>query len=373
MPSLATRAPSAPPSTVEVERMLSWPSAFAASITLARAGVVSSAPAPASGQSRTAAHSAAYLTSILEPSHGAALRRPPIPLILPSAWARNPSSFLGRRTFALEGRAVSPGAVVIAPLLVREVEILERADLVGAHQPLLVDEPPFAGARRARALGQSRRPALAEIIEELPDELHREGGGEGRIERDLHAELLIFLRRRGGAVAAPDGEHRPRNIAAGDLDLLARLGGVQPDEIDAALLDIGGAALHRILEAAAFGAQHVAAGADHEARIDLVARRDGRLIFADRLLERDRAAAGDRAGFLRRLLVLDLQRRDAGAHDLLHGVMDIHRIAVAGVRIDEDRNIGARRHMARVIDEVAQADDAIVGIAVEHHRQLRAG
>src|SRR6185312_9315168 len=53
--------------------------------------------------------------------------------------------------------------------------------------------------------------------------------------------------------------------------------------------------------------------------------------------------------------------------------MDIHRIAVAGVRIDEDRNIGARRHVARVIDEVAQADDAIVGIAVEHHRQLRAG
>src|SRR6185312_13649944 len=79
MPSLATRAPSAPPSTVEVERMLSWPSAFAAAITLASAGAISSAPAPASGQSRTAAHSAAILTSILEPSHGAALRRPPVP------------------------------------------------------------------------------------------------------------------------------------------------------------------------------------------------------------------------------------------------------------------------------------------------------
>src|SRR6185312_3749062 len=139
------------------------------------------------------------------------------------------------------------------------------------------------------------------------------------------------LGRRGGAFAAPDGQHRPGNVAAGDPDLLARLDRVEPDEIDAALLEIGGAALHRILEAAALGAEHVAARADDEAGIDLVARRDRRLIFADRLLERDRAPPGDGAGFLRCLLILDLQRRDAGPHDLLHRVIDIHRIAVARI------------------------------------------
>ncbi len=77
--------------------------------------------------------------------------------------------------------------------------------------------------------------------------------------------------------------------------------------------------------------------------------------------------------FLRRLLVLDLQRGGARAHDVLHRVVDVHRVTEAGVGIDEHGNIGARRHRARVIADFFQADQSVVRHAIEHVGELRAG
>ena len=132
-------------------------------------------------------------------------------------------------------------------------------------------------------------------------------------------------------------------------------------------------AAHRLLEAAAFGPKHVAARADHEIRIERIARRHRRLELADRFGAGNAAPPGADRRFLGRFLILDLQPGDARRDHLLDRVMGVHRVAVAGVAIDQDRNVDRGRHVARMVNHVAHADEAVIGNAVQIGGKLRAG
>src|SRR6185437_324484 len=270
-------------------------------------------------------------------------------------------------------RLVSPGRVVIALRLPGQETLFDVEDLAVTEE--FLDVRRAEGARHHLLVPIHHRlgAPLAEIAQHLPGRLQPGGRGDGRIEHDAGAELLVFVPARRRVLAAPDRQHRPGDFRAGLLDLLARLDRVEPDEIRAAILHIGDAALQRLLESALLGADAVAARADREIRIELIARRHRRADLADRFIDRDQPPPRRGAGFLRRLLVLDLHRRDAGADDLLHRKMHVDRVAVAGIGVDEDRDVAMRRHVARVIDEIAQADDAVIGHAVEEMRELRAG
>ena len=180
-------------------------------------------------------------------------------------------------------------------------------------------------------------------------------------------------RRRRFFGAAPDGEHRTGYLAAHDPQFLARLHRVQPYEVRAAVAHVGDAAFERRLERAALGAEFVAARADHERRIDLVARGDGGADLADRFVERDAAPPGQRPRLLRRFLILDLHSGDARTHELADRIVHVDRVAETGVAVDEDRDRRARGDVPHVVDDVAQADDAVVRHAEQIRRHLRAG
>src|SRR5947199_10319004 len=98
-------------------------------------------------------------------------------------------------------------------------------------------------------------------------------------------------------------------------------------------LDVGDAPLDRLLEGAAFRANDVTSRADDEVGIENIARGDRRLELADCLIRGNAAASGPRAGFLGRLLVLDVHASGARTNELLDREMHVHGIPVAGVPV----------------------------------------
>src|SRR5439155_3734756 len=132
-------------------------------------------------------------------------------------------------------------------------------------------------------------------------------GRERRENGDRRAERLPLFQSRRGWWSAVGRKNRRRDAAAGLRDLLARLERVDPDHVRVALLDVRYAARDRLFEGPALGANDVAASANHEVRINRIARCRGRPIFADRFFLRDAAAARAGPRFLGRFLVLDVE------------------------------------------------------------------
>ena len=62
-------------------------------------------------------------------------------------------------------------------------------------------------------------------------------------------------------------------------------------------------------------------------------------------------------------LVLEVQRRDAGALELAHGPLGVQRIAIAGVGIRDDGHAGVLDDVGEPIDDLAQGKEAEVGVA----------
>src|SRR4029079_1044620 len=101
------------------------------------------------------------------------------------------------------------------------------------------------------------------------------------------------------------------------------------------------AALDRLLERAVFGADQVAARADDEVGVELLLRRHRGLVLERRLFLGDAAAPAGRPGALGESLVLEVQPGSAGADVALHRVIDVNRIAVARIAVDEDGDVAA--------------------------------
>ena len=62
-------------------------------------------------------------------------------------------------------------------------------------------------------------------------------------------------------------------------------------------------------------------------------------------------------------LVLEVQRSDACALELAHGVLGVQRIAIAGVGIRDDRHAGVLDDVGQPVDDLAQGEQSEVGIS----------
>ena len=72
----------------------------------------------------------------------------------------------------------------------------------------------------------------------------------------------------------------------------------------------------------------------------------------------DDLLAGDEPAALREDLVLDVDAADAGADELVHGAPHVHRVAVAGVGVAEQRDADRPRDVPRVHHDLGHAREA---------------
>ena len=105
-----------------------------------------------------------------------------------------------------------------------------------------------------------------------------------------------------------------------------------------ARFDVALSALDRRLEA--LDGAGVRSGDDDHA---LAARIHSRAHLADHLVRRDELLAGEMAAAFRRVLVLDLNGACAGLLQRPHRVRNVDRIAEAGVRVDDQRQVDTPR------------------------------
>src|SRR5262245_4193179 len=199
-----------------------------------------------------------------------------------------------------------PRALIITLLGSRDEPPLQLAHLRLAGELAHVDGAERARPDRIHPLENRLLAALSEILEGVPGGIDRERGDEPDIEIETQTERLVLRQGWARMGTAVDRHDRCRYARAGCADLFGRLQGIEPDEVDSGLFHIGNRARNRGFEASALGAQNVTACADHEIRIERIARRDRSLELADRLIERDAATARADRRLLRRFLVLDL-------------------------------------------------------------------
>ena len=105
----------------------------------------------------------------------------------------------------------------------------------------------------------------------------------------------------------------------------------------------------------------------------IVTRIDGGLDLLHHFLCRDDVLAGEVSAFLGKYLVLDLDARRARALQRANRAHDVHRVAVAGIGIDDDRKgyrIRNRRHRLADFSHGRQPD---VGHAEQHIGDAGAG
>ena len=103
------------------------------------------------------------------------------------------------------------------------------------------------------------------------------------------------------------------------------------------------------------------------------ARIDRRLDLADHFLRRDQRLVVEMAAALGEVLVLELDGVGAGALEQTHGALDIERIAVAGVGVDDEMRADAVADQRQRLDHLAHADEADVGPAEPRVGDGRAG
>jgi hypothetical protein len=73
------------------------------------------------------------------------------------------------------------------------------------------------------------------------------------------------------------------------------------------------------------------------------------------------------------LLVLDVDRGDARALVFTHGAHDIHRAAIAGVGIGDERNACGLGDAARVVDHLRHRQETDVGHSETRGRRAASG
>ena len=79
------------------------------------------------------------------------------------------------------------------------------------------------------------------------------------------------------------------------------------------------------------------------------------------------------AAALGKLLVLELDRAGAGALEQPHGALDVERVAVAGVGVDDQMGVDAVADQRDGVDDLAHGDEADVGAAEPRVGDRRAG
>ena len=114
-------------------------------------------------------------------------------------------------------------------------------------------------------------------------------------------------------------------------------------------------------------------GAGDDQRVAGAARIDRRLDLADHVLRRNQRLVVEMAAALGKILVLDLDGVGAGALQQPHGALDIERIAVAGVGIDDEMRADAVADQRDRLDHLVHADEADVGPAEPRIGDRRAG
>ena len=181
---------------------------------------------------------------------------------------------------------------------------------------------------------------------------------------------FIESRRRLRPIIGRD--HRHRNAPARLGYLLALGHRIHPDGIDAGVLGVGDAAAHRIFEVTAIGADRIATRADDKVGVEFLFRRHRRSVFAHRFFHRDQTPSRQRPRFLRRFLIFDMQTRRAGANISLHGVINVHSVAVTGVGIGEDWNVSDVGDAPHRLDHLVQTEQTDIGIAIDIGRHLGA-
>ena len=90
-------------------------------------------------------------------------------------------------------------------------------------------------------------------------------------------------------------------------------------------------------------------------------RIERRLDLADHLLRRDQRLVVEVAAALRERLILDLDRIRAGALEQAHRARHVERIAVAGIRIDDEMAADAIADQGNRIGHLAHRNEADVG------------
>ena len=136
-----------------------------------------------------------------------------------------------------------------------------------------------------------------------------------------------------------------------------------------ARLDIERRARERVVEAGA--GDRVGAGDDQE--IGVGARIDRGLHLLRHLARRDHGLAGEMAAALGELLILELDGVGARALQHLHRVGNVHRIAEAGIGIDDERYADAVAHRRDMRGELGERDEADIGHAEIGIGDARAG
>jgi hypothetical protein len=110
--------------------------------------------------------------------------------------------------------------------------------------------------------------------------------------------------------------------------------------------------LDGIFEVRPLGPDDVAARTDQEVRIDLVLRGYRGPDLSNHFGLRYAPSPGHSRRLLGRLLVFDVHGGDPGPDELLHGKMNVHRVPVTGVAVDQDWDRGARSNVAGMIYHV---------------------
>src|SRR6266511_4148716 len=153
------------------------------------------------------------------------------------------------------------------------------------------------------------------------------------------------------------GQYGSWNAVAGLCDLLPGLQPLREDNVDASPLLIDEAALQGAFETPPFRPAEVTARADDKVRVQLHLGIHGGPQLADHLLDRDTAAAGHTARLLRGFLILEMDPRDAGLDELLHGPVDLDGIAIAGIGIREHRDVHRQGDTSGIVDDLPHAGD----------------
>ncbi|MCY1238474.1 hypothetical protein D9M72_512150 [compost metagenome] len=114
-------------------------------------------------------------------------------------------------------------------------------------------------------------------------------------------------------------------------------------------------------------------GAGHDEQVGVGAGIDGGLDLVDGFLGGDHLLAREMAAALGRDLVLELDAVGARALQHAHRVAHVQRVAEAGVGIDDQRQVHGVADARRVVGDLVQAHEALVGQAEPHVGDARAG
>jgi hypothetical protein len=194
-----------------------------------------------------------------------------------------------------------------------------------------------------------------ELLEPAFHARSRRSGDEPRIDDDIHPHLLKARgrdqRRRRTASNAEAHVDRQRCVDVGRdaTDVLLGAKRVREDDVGA---DVGERVQppDRLVESVRLG--RVGPRFQEHVRRVFVACVGRRLDLRDGLVERNDGLPRHVATPLRPLLVLDHDGRSTRVRQLPDRAMDVHRVSVAGVGVDPDRDIDRVRDLSRLVGDV---------------------